>query len=75
MDLSKAFDCISHDLLIGKLDAYSFNRNLVCYICLYLEKRKQCVHINSAISTFQHILPGVPRGSISGPALFNLLVS
>ena len=75
MDLSKAFDCIPHDLLIAKLDAFTFNRNLVCHIYLYLEKRKHCVHITSAISTFQHILPGVLQGSISGPALFNLLVS
>ena len=41
MDLSKAFDCIFYDLLIVKLDAYDFNRNLVRYIHSYLEIEKQ----------------------------------
>ena len=43
IDLSKVFDCIPHDLLTSKLDAYGFNRNLARYIYSYLEKRKQCV--------------------------------
>ena len=34
------------------------------YICLYLEKRKQRVRINSATSSFEHILSGVRQGSI-----------
>ena len=46
MDLSKAF--IPYDLLIAKLDAYGFNRNLVRYIYSYLEERNQCVCVNSA---------------------------
>ena len=48
MDLSKAFDCIPYDLLIAKLDAYGFKRNLVRYIYSYLEERNQCVCVNSA---------------------------
>ena len=45
MDFSKAFDCIPHDILITKLDAYSFNKNLERYIYSYLEKRKPCVRV------------------------------
>ena len=41
MDLSKAFDCIPHDLLIARLHAYGFSRKTVTFIYLYLKRRKQ----------------------------------
>ena len=71
MDLSKAFDCIPHDLLIAKLDSYGLNRNLLRYINSYLDNRKQCVHINNINSSFNYIISGVPQGSVVGPILFN----
>ena len=40
-DLSKAFDCIGHELLIAKLYAYSFNKNYLYFINSYLKGRKQ----------------------------------
>ena len=46
-DLSKDFDCITHDLLIAKLSAYGLNSDSLCYIYYFLKKRKQCVQINS----------------------------
>ena len=42
MGFSKALNCIPHDILITKLDAYGFNRNLVRYIHSYLEKKAVC---------------------------------
>ena len=73
-DLSKAFDCIHHDLLVAKLDAYSFNRDTVAYIYSYLKNRKQCVRINGTRSYLADIVSGVPQGSILGPILYNLFL-
>ena len=71
-DLSKAFDCIHHDLLVAKLDAYSFNRDTVAYIYSYLKNRKQFVRINGTQSYFEDIISGVTQGLILGPVLYNL---
>ena len=75
MDLSKAFDCISHDLLIAKLNAYGFDRKSLVFFYSYLKRRKQCVNVNNMQSTFQTLLSGVPRGSILGPLLFNIFIN
>ena len=44
-DLSKAFDCLLHELLIAKLEAYSFNENTIKLVYSYLTNRKQSVKI------------------------------
>ena len=71
MDLSKAFDCVPHDLLIAKLEALGINENLLAYLHLYLSNRTQCVRINNVTSDFETIISGVPQGSIVGTILFN----
>ena len=71
MDLSKASDCIPHDLLIAKLSAYGFDKTALKYIYSYLKKRQQYVRINNIYSGFEEIISGVPQGSIVGPILFN----
>ena len=61
IDLSKAFDCISHDLLIAKLAAYGFDENALNYILSYLTDREQSTRINNVYSLFQVIISGVPQ--------------
>ena len=70
-DLSKAFDCIDHELLIAKLHAYGFDNDKLKFIYSYLKGRKQRTKINSSYSSFAEILFGVLQGSILGPLLFN----
>ena len=69
--MSKAFDCVPHDLLIAKLEAYGINENLLAYLHSYLSNRKQCVCSNNVTSDFETIISRVPQGSIVGPILFN----
>ena len=75
MDLSKAFDCIPHELLIAKMHAYGFELNTLVFFYCYLKNRKQNVKINNTYSVFQVLLSGVPQGSILGPILFNIFIN
>ena len=72
-DLSKAFDCIDHDLLIAKLQAYGFSIDSLKFIHSYLSDRIQRVKINSSFSKWHKIEFGVPQGSILGPLSDNYL--
>ena len=75
MDLSKAFDCIPHDLLIAKMHAYGFDFRSLIYFYSYLKRRKQSVKINNTKSSFQVLKSGIPQGSILGPIFFNLFMN
>ena len=74
-DLSKAFDCLNHELLIAKLEAYGFDKSSLDYTYSYLSDRKQRTKVNSSFSEWCNILFGVPQGSILGPLLFNIYIN
>ena len=74
-DLSKAFDCLNHELLIAKLDAYGFDEASLTYIYSYLTGRKHRTKVNNSFSSWANINSGIPQGSIIGPLLFNIYIN
>ena len=71
-DLSKAFDCLYHELLIAKLSAYGFEYMSLKLIHNYLSDRLQRVKVNSSYSSWWEIIFGAPQGTVLGPLLFNI---
>ena len=73
-DLSKAFDCLPHDLIVAKLHAYGFSIESLKLINSYLTERKQRVKINGQFSSWLDIVVGVPQGSILRPFFLNIFL-
>ena len=73
-DLSKVFDCLSHDLLITKLNACRFNISALRFVYSYLKNRMKRTKIYSEYSCWEEILFGVLQRSIFGSLLFNMFL-
>ena len=75
MDLSKAFDCLPHDMFLSKLTAYGVSSGAVNLISSYLENRKQQVKVGPVASSLGALTESVPQGSILGSLCFNILIN
>ena len=75
MELSKAYDCFNHDLIIAKLEAYGVGENNLRLIQNYISQRQQWLKVASFFNESFEIIFGVPQGSILGLIIFNAFVN
>ena len=68
-DLSKAFDCIPHEILMAKLNTQGPDETSLIMIISYLKSRAQTNKVGSLFSELLNIIYGVSQGSIIGPLL------
>ena len=75
MDSSKAYDCLSHDLLTAKLEAYGLDLGSLNFPLDYLSLKKCRTEVGSSYSKWSEICRGIPQGSILGSLLFTIFIN
>ena len=76
IDFQKAFDCVSHSILLHKLEHnFGITGNLLARLRDYLSQREKYTVINGVPSENTKVAHGIPQGSVLGPILFALYTS
>ena len=74
-DFSKAFDTVSHKIIIEKLKSTKLNPYIINWIISFVSNRKQRVVVDGFTTNYLSINRGIPQGTVLGPILFSLMVN
>ena len=74
-DFKKAFDAMSHQKLLIKLQAYGISDNLLSWLEAFLSYRTQAVKVNGHLSNSGDVISGVSRGIVPGPMLSLIFIN
>ena len=75
LDFQKAFDKVSHQILLLKLKVHGIGDGIIDWIEQWLTDGRQRVVVDGEVSNWKSILSGVPQGSVLGPLFYLIYIN